>query len=540
MLKKILSLLLIAIMLFSLTSCLGEYQVGINQGNNNNNGNNTGKEDEKDDLEPDNGYVPPTLNGDPTDDFVVTLFADGVAYSPRTEMYAYWNDGSSIHTAKFDKSGVARIDGLDGDYRVTVTNVPNEYTYNPNGNIATNDKRSIDINLYTLNQLAGSGTGLYDCYHFRKTGVYSAILKSADDGIYFQYAPDGMGTYSIESWADTTADNIDPDIEEYYGSSQWKTYERTIEDGGPIGSYTINFVHEVQIASENISSGGQAVYTFVVRAESKNDKYPISVTFAVKRNGDFELSHGSTGTGKTMATPTYDFEGFDVNDHEYGSNYKIAYPEYQYSGSTYVFDETRVKLWRKDEGGDDFYHLYDKEKYASTEGYGPILYANITKANRFLDVAFNRIEYNASGEIINAALSANGINYKHLIEGYSQLSTIGKITGATYYCVEDCPCHDASNDLGWACTKECTTCTSDCRRILEELIGFEGYQAYTNSDGAVPVTEDIRDFLLAYCNKELFFWDGRGTKEGQLINNRYFQAVGDSGWMFGCHYYEEK
>ena len=252
--KKILSLLLIAIMLFSLTSCLGEYQVGVNQGGNNNQNNNTGGTE--DDLDPDEGYAPPTMNGDPTDDFVVTLHADGSPYSPRTEMYAYWTDGSSVHTAKFDKNGVARIDGLDGDYRVTLTNVPNEYTYNPNDNLATNDDRSIIVNLYTLNSLSGGGTGLYDCYNFRKTGVYSAVLNSADDGIFFQYAPDGMGTYSIESWADVITDDIDPDIDVYIGSSQWKAYEKTITDGGPVGSYTINFVHEVQIASENISSGG--------------------------------------------------------------------------------------------------------------------------------------------------------------------------------------------------------------------------------------------------------------------------------------------
>ncbi|MBQ7761611.1 MAG: hypothetical protein IJ400_06105 [Clostridia bacterium] len=538
MLKKILSLLLVAIMIFSLTSCLGEYQVGVNQGGNNENGNNTGDVD--DELGTDDSYVPPTLNGDPTDDFVVTLYADGVPYSPRTEMYAYWNDGSSIHTAKFDSNGVARIDGLDGDYRVTLTNVPNEYTYNPNGNMATNDDRSIVVNLYTLNQLAGGGTGLYDCYTFRKTGVYCATLNSAEDGIYFQYSPEGMGTYSIESWADVTADDIDPDIDVYIGSSQWKAYEKTITDGGPIGSYTINFVHEVKIASENISAGGQAVYTFVVRAESKNDKYPITVTFAVKRNGDFELPSSGNGTGKTMAIPTYDFTDFDVNDHEYGNNYKIAYPEYQYEGLTYVFDESRVKLWEKAMGGDDFYHLYDEEKYADTNGYGPILYANITTSNRFLDINFNRIEYNANGEIINAALSANGVNYKHLIEGYTQLSTVGKITNATYYCVDTCPCHDSTDPVGWACTKECTKCATECRRIDEKLIGFEGYQAYVNSDGVVPVTKDIKDFLLAYTNKELFFWDGRGTKENVLISNKYFQAIGDSGWLFGCCYYEEK
>jgi len=140
------------------------------------------------------------MNDDPTDDFTVTLTANGEPYTPRMEMFAYWSDGFSVHTAKFDEGGVARIDGLDGDYRVTLSAIPNEYTYDPNSNIATNDDRNIVIALYTLNILTGGGTGIYDCYNFSKTGVYSAVVDSPEDAIYFQYAPDRSGTYTIESW----------------------------------------------------------------------------------------------------------------------------------------------------------------------------------------------------------------------------------------------------------------------------------------------------------------------------------------------------
>lgn len=529
MLKRLLSLLLIALTLFSLTACEGEYQFGIstNTSASTNTDTNTNVDDE--------GYVPPTMNNDPTDDFVVTLKADGISYSPRMDMYAYWSDGFSIHTAKFDKNGVARIDGLDGDYKVTLSEVPNEYTYNPNGNVATNDKRSIEVNLYTLNRLAGGGTGLYDCYSFSKTGVYCATITDPSDAIYFQYAPDGMGTYSIESWVDVTADNINPYVDVYIGSTAWKAYERTIDDGGPIGSYTINFVHEVSIAKENISAGGgQAVYTFVIKAESKNNKYPISITFAVKRDGDFELpSYGINAMGsasKGMITPTYDFTDYDVNDHEYGSDYKLVMPEYQYSGSTYVFDESRYKLWKKSDGGDDFYHVYDELKYADTDGYGPILYAYITVKNRFIDKAFTQVEYDNKGDIVNNVLGA----YKHLIEGVTKT---GKQGG--YYCVGTCLCHTNSTEI-WACTSDCTTCSMQCSPCKEELLEFEGYQAYVNSQGMVPVTKDIKNFLLAYCQKQTFFYDGKGTLENQRIDGKYFQAVGDSGWLFGCAYYEAK
>ncbi len=531
MTKRLIALLLIALTLFSLSACTGEYQFGVGTGNNNNNSTSTDTDTSTNTDTGLDGYIPPAMNDDPTDDFVVTLKVDGQPYTPRMDMYAHWNDGSSIHTAKVDKNGVARIDGLDGDYKVTLSAVPNEYTYNPNSNIATNDKRSIVLDLYTLNHLSGGGTDRYNCYSFRYTGVYCATINSPEDAIFFQYAPNGMGTYSIESWVDTTADNVNPYIEVYYGNSQWKEYERTIDDGGPVGSYTINFVHEVSIAKENISAGGQATYTFAIKAETKNNKYPITITFAVKRNGDFELPDytGSLGSpSKGMVKPTFDFTGFDKTAHEYGNEFTLKMPEYQYSGSTYVFDEKRFKLWEKSDGGDDFYHVYDEEKYASTNGYGPILYAYITKACRFLDKSFTEIEYDYKGDILYNNLGA----YKHLIEGVSNTGKPGH-----YYCTSECTCHEGKNEP-WVCPSTCETCTNSCTPCAPELMSFEGYQAYANSDGLVPVTKDIKDFLLAYCQKQLFFYDGKGTQENVRIDGKYFQAVKDSGWLFGCAYYE--
>ena len=530
MIKRILALLLIAITLFSLASCTGEYQFGVNSGGNG------GSTDTSTDTNTDtgsDGYVPPTMNDDPTDDFVVTLKADGMPYSPRMDMYAYWNDGNSIKTAKFGKDGIAKIDGLDGDYKVTLSAVPNEYTYDPNGNIATNDNRRIEINLYTLNHLAGGGTGIYDCYSFKKAGVYCATIEGPEDAIYFQYAPDGMGTYSIESWCDTTADNVNPYVDVYYGNIAWKAYERTIDDGGPVGSYTINFVHEVSIAAENISGGGQATYTFAIKADTKNNKYPVVITFAVKRNGDFELPDYSGNLGnpnKGMIVPTYDFTNYNKDDHDYSNDYTIKTPEYQYNNtSTYVFDEKTVKLWEKSDGGDDFYHIYDELKYPDTDGYGPILYAYITKACRFLDKSFTEIEYDYKGEIVYNNLGA----YKHLIEGITRTGKPGH-----YYCTKECACHEGQ-PAPWACTKGCSTCSSSCTPCKPELLEFEGYQAYVNKDGMVPVTQDIKDFLLAYSKKQMFFYDGKGTQENVRIDGKYFQAVGDSGWLFGCAYYEQ-
>ena len=538
--RTILLLLLVFITLFSFCSCEGIY---IAPG-----GTIVRPGADKDDEEGEGtGPVQPEMNDDPTDDFTVTVTLNGAPYTPRMDMMVYWSDGFSVHAAPLDKSGVARIDGLDGDYRVTLSAIPNELTYDPNTNIATNDNRNITLELYPLNILSGGGTGIYDCYNFSKTGVYSAVIYSPDDAIYFQYAPDMNGVYSIESWLDVTADNIDADVDVYGGSSQYKYFMETKTDGGPVGSYTINFVHTVTIADENISAGGQAVYTFAIRAESKNNKYPITVTFAVKRNGGFELTgsgYGSSSGG--LAIPTYDYSKYNVADHEYDSSYSKVTPEYYLDSSrVYVFDDRLYKL-----GSDGFYHVYDREKYPDTNGFGPILYAYVTKpASPFLDRAFIEIEYNSQGESINAALSAGGYNYKHFFEGYTKLATFGNTNGVSYYCHQDCTCHDATvSTENWACAGtrdaegkliKCKNCHTSCRPLPPELVGFEGLQAYANSLGLVAVTEDLKQFLVSYSKKEMFFWDGQGKYEKQPVNGKNYQAIGDSGWLFACVYFEQ-
>ena len=195
-------------------------------------------------------------------------------------------------------------------------------------------------------------------------------------------------------------------------------------------------------------------------------------------------------------------------------------------------------------GGDGFYHLYDEVKYADNGGYGPILYAAITSVSRFLDKSIAGIEYvdptATDLETQNARLSCNGINYKHFIEGYKRLSTYGKINGGTYYCSTSCTCHtydesDPDSKLGWACTDECTNCTKDCRRCHAELIGVEGYASYANSDGMVPVTEELQEFLYNFVQHPAsnFFRDGMGDLEKQG-----YQAPSGSEWLIMCYYYD--
>ena len=626
-LKRILAVLLLLSTLFTLFACtpgeiLGPQGGGGSQGGGGNNGD----------------YKPPVMNDDPSDDFTVTLLADGQPYSPRMEMFAYWNDGFSILTAKFDNTGIARIDGLDGDYRVTLSAVPNEYTYDPNSNIATNNSRNITIELHSLIVLTGTGTNSYDGMNISKTGVYTATLNSAEEGVFFMFSPTENGIYTIESWADVTADNVNPYCDVYIGSFAWNSYQRTIDDGGSVGSYTTNFRHDVRLSQDQVGNN----YIFAVKADSRTNTYPVVVTFAIKRDGGFDRDMTSSVGSGGFALPTYDFTVFDKSAHEYDkSQYAITNPEYLLKGNTYVFDEHRFKVWEKSDGGDGFYHLYDEEKYASTDGYGPILYAYVTENTRFIDRPFAKIEYSGTN-MINNALKAGKYNYKVLIEGMQFLTTEGNITAngvpIGYFCDYDCPCHEGNTTgTGYACIArrnengqlvKCQNCKAECEPCPEEFFdfvalfkdgveitdpnnaslkvesgviksityngttysvvlkekgeedktllsgtytatsgetsfeikisdmgitfavggenvsltyeqGFRGYAYYSNSDGLAPVTPELHDFLVAYNEKQSFFYDGQGSLEKEEHDGKLFQAVGDSGWLFACAYYEE-
>ena len=93
---------------------------------------------------------------------------------------------------------------------------------------------------------------------------------------------------------------------------------------------------------------------------------------------------------------------------------------------------------------------------------------------------------------------------------------------------------------GWACTEECTDCLSNCRRCPEELVGRAGYAQYANSDGAVPVTEELKQFLYDYANsaRARLFYDGAGYIDGTDWGGINYQAPTGSEWLFACLYYE--
>lgn len=141
----------------------------------------------------------PELDDDPTNDFTVRLRVNGEAYIPTVAVNVYWNDGYNIHIAPIDEDGVATVDGLDGDYTVTLSAAPSGYAYDPNAYMATNDNRNIIIDMYDSGSVNAKESNLYNAHRISATGVYTVTITEDPDDVnqdekyvdvaYFEFAP---------------------------------------------------------------------------------------------------------------------------------------------------------------------------------------------------------------------------------------------------------------------------------------------------------------------------------------------------------------
>ena len=534
LLKKIISFILIAVMLISLFSC-GEF-VPSQGGSSNKNPNGSGGNNQ--------------LDNDPSNDFIVQLRLNDKPYSPRENIDVYWNDGSEIHTAKVDSTGRAAVDGLDGDYRVTLSNVPSGYAYDPNGYVATNDNRIIIIDMYELNNLTGSGKDLYHCYKIGEdgsepedydgdgvyiVGVYTVMVNDPSDFSYVEFSPQTNGIYTVESWVNVVDDEVSPLCLAYYGHSQNKYGEHKVTKVGLCGSYTRNFIHEVNIADENISTGGSQTFTFAVSAETKNGVYPVKLTFAIKRVDEYH----NAKTEQVLMSPSHDWTGFDFDAFNALAGGKIANPETLSGGTSgvYVFDESNYKVWPVSKGGDGVYHVYDPEKYPETDGYGPVLVTYITSVFRFSLINLDSGEamsFVALDNEGNSLIVDSKYNYRLFIVGFNTYAEMGK------YCNDRCPCGLYDDDHK-ACLVGCTDCRSDCVQVTAEEMSIKGYAEYVNADGVVPVTPELKEFLQRYVSTNYYyFWDGNGALENCQHPGQQHSIQSDhaSQWLFACGYYE--
>lgn len=416
-------------------------------------------------------------------------------YVPGRTVKARWTavDGSSIHEATFNNDGIAELGELDGDYKVTLVGLADNVTYNPQGYSADNKNKHTVIEILTiLGTTHSDGSNINDvdtmttitCSPGDSAGsTYRAVIDSPWNGVkggeysdqggekfegivFYQIKPAYAGWYSLESWVEISENEVNPILEYYNGTEQGgKYWDSTINSGGAASTYTKNFRFEVQLGKLEVGN----VWAFGIHVESKNEKYPIAVDFTIKFEGTYEALEPNYTVVEAKGP-------FDISSTPAGRF------EYNYKATNSVLMGSRFKLNK----ADGFYHLYDEKQYADNGGYGPVLYAKITKPSEVL----YSVDYGFTSNLINLAIEYHDpFNYNLIIY-------------------------------------------KDYNKFIDT------YKDYCNADGVHPVNEELKQFLQEWAIVQSYFHDGSGFAESGVAETgvKLISSFEDQ-WLFGCGYY---
>lgn len=420
---------------------------------------------------------------DPEDTpYTVRLLHNNEPFAPAQyeDMRVVWHSQTNDYVIPLESDGTADAGVLDGDFDIYLTGLPSQYSYNPNIYHVNSDTRHVDIFIVDITEPdSGDGginapgsAGLYTnggCFEVTLQGTYRVTCYDPDQTYYFQYQPTTAGLYSIESWCNIYEDEINPVVDIYKGNVGAKYFSETRDDGGPSlsGGYTKNFRYEISLSSKYVAN----TYTFGVRAYSKSGEYPVTVEFAITYEGD------------VPDDVTVKVEYKDVLNRV---------DKAQNSDETYNYADLGDKVfdlqYKLDDDG--YYCVYDEERYADNDGFGPRIYCDLTQVTPCYPVTSL---YDAN------AVQGSGNNYLRMYKWSDEQQ-------------KEVP-HDFTNYIR------------------------KGYYEKRNSDGRCYVTEDLREFLQLFAERHTLWTDGVDAVEGTPEDNKY-SANQDDMWLFACGFYE--
>lgn len=356
--------------------------------------------------DPNNPEDPDVGDGEEHEYFNVYLVDEsGDKFYPPQQIYAQWTGEEGVHSALFDDEGHARVADLDGEYRVTLSSLPTNYTYDPNNNIVSNEQKDITIEVKHIIANYNSSMQVQQNGDFARNiritqlGTYRVTLTSKNDSILFYYIPKG-GIYSIESWVNITENLINPIVKYYEGSNFAYKNEfgiQAYDDGGSCTTFTKNFRF---VCTLTVNEEGGS-FIFEIQADSIGNNYPVTFDFTVKQEGD----PPKEDIDYVKVKPAGPYNTGSHRDDPIGSFHYVY-------GINRVLDDKYVK-YNEDDG---YYHFYDP---ASDTMYG-VLYAKINKDCEILTTE------KGNGFLSNdISLRFNGKDYYDFIATYD------------YYCNAD-------------------------------------------------------------------------------------------------------
>lgn len=418
------------------------------------------------------------------ENYKLSVYVGTERYRPGDrEIMAVWRNDTDVYRVPLDENGTANAGKLDGDYLVYIEGLPDEYAYDSNGCFATAEDKSVSITLVEFNSaVSGTGESLYindGCYLVRHEGFYRATVKNEWTKVYYQYTPENAGFYSVESTVAVYADDVNPIIDVYNGSTGFKMYNRTIDGGGYTldGGYTKNFRYEVRVDRKEVGNS----FTFAVGAQSKDKSYPVNVDFRIKYEGEYVSGNSDVRVQRAAENK--------VKAAEPNRNEKFVFAD----EDTKIFDMRKYKY----NPDTNWYHRYDERLYNDSgygKGYGPVLCCAIDKAIPSYPLT-KLIDAHEVGK-------AAGFSFNYL-----KLYNIW---------LED-----------------------EQKFVVYDYTNFirEDYYRVCNRDGVCYVTPELKQFLQVFAENHSLYTDGVGAGEGTPEACGY-NANQDALWLFACGYYK--
>lgn len=410
-------------------------------------------------------------------------------YKNVTSLQVQWTDknNAEVFRANFNDKGVATRSGLDGDYVVTLVNLPDGYTYRPNDYSADNDNREVTVELYAITPISlsdqpygGGDNGFGGFYYYtvdKADSAYRITLHSEEEKVFFMFSPQLEGAYSVESLVDVTADAVNPKIDVHYGNRQFisSTPVATQDGGGESATYTKNFKWDYNISAKEV--GG--VFIFRIYSTARDDvefaygKTGLDVDFIISRNGSFKSPYEQSEDVPVPDKEYFDSMKADPLFNPAGTYTCIAAldPDNPRRFTTRCLDKDRNLVYEiKLNEEDGYYWYYDRNGTARGR-----VYANLT-GNPFVSFA----DGNQSSKLYYLAPDGDSKakNYYNFVQAYMRNS---------------------------------------------------------NDSGCVPVDGLVKTFLEDYAVAQRLdlFYDGRGGAESSGYTCQNEGAM----WLFACGFY---
>lgn len=477
--KFLIFLITIAMSVTMVTSC-GYYTEAINPVTPPNGEENTPPEGKPDDDDPDAG-VDPEL----ADMFTVSCELNGKPMTGLKGKQVEWTgtDGS-VYRAAFNENDIAvcaQSDQMDGEYNVSVS-LDRDYAYKEDEYLADNDNKHIVVQVYRAENLNRHTWDNLNSIPTVKPGmVYIANCTSFATNQHGEKQKDSVYFFMtrdcvLETWCSVKDNTVTPAINAYCANlmSGFVNPSAVVCRGG--GS-SASFTKNIVVSWElypELDEGNCNL--FGISATTVTGSPGAQVYFKITSAGDIEDKDDTEYTTKHM----------EVKEKDLLQSIKpVGRFTYNYNLTGNILRGDMYKLFKvgttdsAGNEGDGYYHVYDAE----TDTYGPILFAMLTHDNEVFD-------------------------------------TEGTNSGFLFYLIS------------------LTQCGKDYSDFFGTSSEPKNYAAFVNSDGAHPVTQELKEFLQDFAIGSSYFSDGEGWAEDRSLNGRVsLKSAEEDQWLFCCGYY---